>query len=468
MFDALALHPDLLKGLEKQSLTEPTEVQSAAIPVALTGVDLLVSAETGSGKTLAFLIPTFQRLLVQEDNKRGTRALVLVPTRELASQVYDECMALGSYTQLKFGVITGGESSQKQRALLRKNPEILVATPGRLVDLIGQDAAYLDTLEVLILDEADRMLDMGFSADVLTIAAACGSERQSLLFSATLDNKEVMKVAAHALREPKTIKLNSIRDKHENIDQQVMLADDYAHKVKLLHALGKEDLSKKTLVFVNKRITADQLNLDVRKTGLRAAALHGEMDQAARKQVMKRFQDGVINVLVATDVAARGLDVSDIGLVINFDIPRNGHDYVHRIGRTGRAGERGLAVSLVIHAEWNVMAGIERFLGQRCEKCLIRGLEGSYKGPKKVKASGKSAGKKKAKGAKAADKTKQRHRNKKQVGKRRTPTSSHSTSSTGGRDSTASSDRGRPATDSASIAKTTSGDGWSKMKRRTD
>lgn len=465
MFDSLSLHPDLIKGLEKQSLTEPTEVQTAAIPVALTGADLLVSAETGSGKTLAFLLPTFQRLLTTDDNKQGTRALVLVPTRELASQVYDECMALGSYTHLKFGIIVGGESSQKQRALLRKNPEILIATPGRLMDLIGQDAAYLGALEVLILDEADRMLDMGFSADVLTIAAACNSERQSLLFSATLDNKEVMKVASHALREPKTIKLNSIRDKHEYIDQQVMLADDYEHKVKLLEALAKEDVAKKTLVFVNKRDTADRLNLDVRKTGLRAAALHGEMDQAARKQVMKRFQDGVINVLVATDVAARGLDVSDIGLVINFDIPRNGHDYVHRIGRTGRAGERGIAVSLVVHAEWNVMAGIERYLGQKCDRRLIAELKGTYQGPKKVKASGKSAGKKKAKGAKATDKSKQRHRNKKQIGKRRKPASS--TSGEGGSEAEANSDRGKPVTDSGAIAKATNGSGWSKMKRRT-
>ncbi|MCB1754667.1 MAG: DEAD/DEAH box helicase [Gammaproteobacteria bacterium] len=417
VFDDISLHDDLRRGLEKQALTEPTPVQREAVPAALEGRDLLVSAETGSGKTLAFLLPTLQRLLVTEDSKLGTRALALVPTRELAQQILEDCLAIGSYTQLRFGLIVGGESMSRQRALLRKNPEILIATPGRLRDLVEQGLTHLDALEVLILDEADRMLDMGFSPDVLAIVAACNRQRQTMLFSATLAHSGVRKIASEVLKEPLSIRLNSVKDKQENIRQQMLLADDYPHKLRLLGWLLENETYAKALVFLNKRSDAENLGAELRKTALRSGVLHGEMDQAQRRQVMKRLHDGLIHILVATDVAARGLDVNGIDLVINFHVPRNARDYVHRIGRTGRAGQQGLAISLVSHPEWNTLAGIERYLDQPIERRLIKELAGSYKGPKKVKNSGKAAGKKKQAGVKK----KQRLRDKKQIGKRRKP-----------------------------------------------
>ncbi len=420
MLKDLIVHQSLHIGLEKQGITDATKVQEEAIPLALQGHDLLVSAKTGSGKTLAFLLPLFQRLLDTEDNKEGTRALILVPTRELARQIHSDCLAVASYTQLRFGLVIGGEKRSKQRVLLRKNPELIIATPGRMVEMIGQGLTYLDTLEVLVLDEADRMLDMGFSEDVQLIIAACSPERQTMLYSATLSHNKVRQVARHALKDPITIQLSTVREKHQNIQQQIILADDNKHKYQLLAWLLVNESFNKALVFVNKRISTEQLGTDLRNQGIRTGYLHGELQQIQRNQVIKKFHDGIIDVMVATDVAARGLDISRIDLVVNFDVPRNGIDYVHRIGRTGRVENKGLAVSLVMHNEWNLMAGIERYLKQQFERRVVKTLQGSYKGPNKIKNSGKSVGRKKSKAARhLADKNKQRIRNKKRIGKRR-------------------------------------------------
>ncbi len=393
----MSLHEDLLRSLEKRGISEPTPVQEKTIPAALEGKDLAVSAETGSGKTVAFLLPLLHRLLTTEDRKGGTRALVLVPTRELAKQILDELLATASYTQIKADMIIGGESFPAQRKILQRNPEVLIATPGRLLAHLNAGDSFLEDLEVLVLDEADRMLDMGFSDEVLQIVYLSNPNRQTMLFSATLTQKGLRHVIDEVLTEPQTIRLNRVQDKHENIRQQIILADDDAHKLDILDAILKEESYRKALVFTNKKVHADRVAGIIQAKGHRTAVLHGDLDQKERARVMKLLRDGKINVLVATDVAARGLDVEGVDLVVNMDVPRKGHDYIHRIGRTGRAGEKGLAISLVSSTEWNLMASIQRYLKQRFEQRVIKGLEGSYRGPKKLKSSGKAAGSKKKK-----------------------------------------------------------------------
>ncbi|HEX7027860.1 MAG TPA: DEAD/DEAH box helicase [Gammaproteobacteria bacterium] len=432
MFNALPLNPMLLQALARLAITQPTPVQRKAIPPALQHKDLLVSAETGSGKTIAFLLPTLQRLLTQPDPKTGTRALILAPTRELAHQILDHCMSLASYTDFKAGLIIGGEDFKKQLSLLRKNPEIIIATPGRMRAHLDGGSAFLADLEVLILDEADRMLDMGFSEDVLHIASYCNELRQTLLFSATLNHEGIRAVAKSILKDPAVLTLNRIQDKHGDIKQQVILADNPGHKAQLLCWLLEHERFDKALVFTNTKALSGNLGEELKNRGIRTGVLHGDMDQAQRNQVMQRLHEGRIRVLVATDVAARGLDVEGVNLVVNFEMPRNGHDYVHRIGRTGRAGKKGLAISLVSHDEWNIKAGIERYLRQRFTPRTIEELEGRYHGPEKIKKSGKAAGppksKRKSKAkpkskSKPDDKAKQRHRFKKNIGKRRKPAS---------------------------------------------
>jgi len=418
------LNERLIKALEKQGFEQPTPVQEQSIPAALAGKDLLVSAETGSGKTAAFLLPMLNKLLASDAPNTGTRALVLVPTRELARQVLKNCEALASFSHLKAGLIIGRENFQIQKALFRKNPEILIATPGRLVEHLDQNTPDFKDLEVLVLDEADRMLDMGFGEDVLKITHACNKERQTLLYSATLNQKGLKPMIEKVLTDPQKLLLNSVRDQHQSIRQQIILADDTGHKERLLLALLTREKYEKALIFTNTRAKADVLGEMLFKSEVRSGVLHGDMEQEHRNRVVERLRTGHINALVASDVAARGLDIKGIDLVINFDMARSGDDYLHRIGRTGRAGETGLAVSLIIDPEWNLMAGIERYLGQKFERRVIEGLVGHYKGPKKLKASGKAAGSKKKKqtkkeAAKKAPKSKTRKRNEQRVGKRR-------------------------------------------------
>jgi superfamily II DNA/RNA helicase len=399
-------------------------VQLQAIPPALEHKDLLVSAETGSGKTAAFLLPTLQHLLTSPSGKSGTRALVLTPTRELAQQIFKHCQQLAEFTDLKIGLVTGGDDFRLQQNMLRRNTEIVIATPGRVLELMEQEIPDFSNLEVLILDEADRMLDMGFSEDVLNIANHCNEKRQTLLFSATLTHFGVIKMADKVLKDHKVIALNTLHDGHRNIEQQIVLADDNDHKLKLLTWLLQNETYDKALVFTNSRNQAILLQGPLRGKKLRVGLLHGEMDQKDRNRMMELFRDGEIKIMLATDLAARGLDVKGINLVVNFDVPRNGINYIHRIGRTGRVDELGLTIALVKHTEWNLMSGIERFLKQKFKHRTIKELEGKYKGPKKLKASGKSTGGKlKTEPKKAAvEKVKIRDRDKKNIGKRRVPT----------------------------------------------
>ncbi|MCK9530594.1 MAG: DEAD/DEAH box helicase [Gammaproteobacteria bacterium] len=419
---------ELTRALDKLGLTEPTPVQAQAIPPALAGRDLLVSAATGSGKTAAFLLPMLARFLDSPDTppEAGTRGLVIVPTRELARQIYDEFMKLGSYTRLRADVITGGAPTRHQTATLRKNPEILIATPGRLLEHLDRGEAELGDLEVLVLDEADRMLDMGFAPDVLRILTFCAQERQSMLLSATLHHRGLKPLTDELLRNPEVVTVDAARAIPNVIHQQVILADSPEHKQALTTWLLQNEQYDKAMVFTNTREGATRLGNALRAQGVRAGVVHGDIEQRERNRVLGLLRAGQINVLVATDVAARGLDVPGMQLVINFDVARSGDDHLHRTGRTGRAGERGLAVSLVGHTDWNNMASIERYLRLDVERRVIPGLKAKFEGPKKVKGAAKKAPRKPEKPA--APKPKQRHRDLKNKGKRRVPSQARNAS----------------------------------------
>jgi ATP-dependent RNA helicase SrmB len=425
-FDDIDLPEPLLRGLAKAGLTTPTRVQQQVIPAVLSGADLLVSAATGSGKTLAFLLPIMQQLLDRRVAQNSPRVLVLVPTRELARQIQTHFMAVGSYTRLTVEVITGGENRGHQISRLRRNPDLLIATPGRLVEHLEIGEAELDELQYLVLDEADRMLDMGFAEQVLAILGHCRRERQSLLFSATLQQRGLDDLAAHLLRQPRTLIMDVVRAPHPDIRHQLLLSDAFEHKRQQLHWLLCNEPADKTLVFVNKRERAEQLGNWLIGQQQRCAVLHGELDQPERKRVMRLFRDGRVSVLIATDLAARGLDVPGVQRVVNFDVPRAGEDYLHRSGRTGRAGEQGTAVTLVAAPEWNRMQGIQRYLHLDIQQRVIDEWPAHFSGaPRRSKSRKRQQGAMvKSKLAKQAQaKPKDRLRDRKNIGKRRKPSS---------------------------------------------
>ena len=423
MFSHFALHRLLLKSLKELNISEPTPVQVEAIPIAIDGVDLQVSSATGSGKTFAYLLPLLHRLLSTANPEAGIRALVLLPTRELAQQVFTNCQNLTKYTNLETALIIGGSDFDGQSELMVENPQIVVATVGRLLEHMELGHLDLNRLDVLVLDEADRMLDMGFGEDVLKIAAACGSQRQTMLFSATLKNKWLHRITSKVLREPEEITITEERGPHANIQEQVILADDNSHKVELILWLLAHEHFDKALIFTNSRDRADSLSNALIKKNRHAGVLHGEINLLRRERVLTLLQEDKIDVLIATDVAARGLDIQGVDLVINFEVPRRGDDYTHRIGRTGRAGKQGLAITLVKSTEWNLKASIERYLKHKFEPRSIEALTANYTGPKQLKASGRAVGTKRKKETKKTEttKVKQRHRDKKNIGKRRKP-----------------------------------------------
>jgi len=423
-FADFLLPDELLRAIERQGFTEPTPVQRQVIPLAVAGRDLLVSAATGSGKTAAFLLPMMQRLVDQQASGTATRALILVPTRELAQQVRAHFLELGSYTRLRAEIITGGAPLRHHIATLRNNPEILIATPGRLLELLEANHADLSDLEILVLDEADRMLDMGFAPDVTTIVDRCRRERQSLLFSATLHHRGLKPLIDLVVKDPVTVTVNPVREQHPDIHHQLILTDGPEHKQKLLLRLLQQEHYSKALVFTNTREQTEALGGFLRNQGLRCGSLHGELEQRERNRIMGLLREGRIDILVGTDVASRGLDIAGIELVISYDLARSGDDHLHRTGRTGRAGEQGLAIALVGATDWNRMVSIERYLAIEFERRVIEGLEAKFKGPKRVKGSGKAAavGKRdKTPEKPPKPKTKVRERDRKNIGKRRKP-----------------------------------------------
>ncbi|EKF73500.1 DEAD/DEAH box helicase [Alcanivorax hongdengensis A-11-3] len=402
-FADLNLHERLIRALDELDITTPTPVQTAAIPDALAGHDLRVVARTGSGKTAAFLLPLLHQLMQHSRPRTDTRALILLPTRELAQQTLKQVEALARYTFIKAELVTGGEDFKVQAARMRKNPEILIGTPGRLIEHLEAGNLRLQDLEVLILDESDRMLDMGFGDDVLRLAGECREARQTLLFSATGGGNAMQKMVESVLRQPKSLILDSVRDLNEAVVQQIITADNVAHKERLVQWLLAHEPFNKAVIFTNTREQADRLGGILRTNALTVFTLHGDKDQKDRKLAMDRLKSGGVRVLVATDVAARGIHVDGLDLVINFDMPRSGDEYVHRIGRTGRVGGEGTAISLIAAHEWNLMASIQRYLRQNFEYRLIDALRGDFLGPKNLKSNGKAAGSKKKKMKKKAD-----------------------------------------------------------------
>jgi len=381
-FQELNLSSDLLRAIEASGYTTPTDIQRQAIPVAISGRDLMASAQTGTGKTASFVLPALQKL--QEPSKvqgRGPRVLILTPTRELAAQIQESIKRYARFTKLSSGSIVGGAPYPVQERLLRSPLDLLVATPGRLIDHMERGRVDFSRLEMLVLDEADRMLDMGFIEPVERISAATPATRQILLFSATFEGN-VEKLARTLLKDPVRIQIAGSKEKHTQIEQRVHQADDYNHKHQLLsHVLSSQDLSQ-AIVFTSTKRGADELAGELNEQGHACAALHGDMKQGARNRTVQRMRRGDVKVLVATDVAARGLDITGITHVINFDLPMVAEDYVHRIGRTGRAGAFGIAVSLIGPQDWGKLAQIERLTGHRLERSVLPGLEPTRSEPR--------------------------------------------------------------------------------------
>ncbi len=375
-FAELGLHPLVLKCLETTGYTTPTEVQRQAVPAALDGHDLLVSSHTGSGKTAAFLLPSLHRLAQPSALPgNGPRVLVLCPTRELALQVQKQAMIYGAgLRKLRTVCLVGGAPFGPQFQALRHHPEVMIATPGRLIDHLERGRIDFSRLEVLVLDEADRMLDMGFIEDIEHIVARLPQSRQTLLFSATLDGM-VGRIAAEMTRDARRIEVASHAAHKANIDQRLLFTDDVGHKHKLLDVLLRDVGLSQAVVFTATKKSAEELSETLREQGFAAAALHGDMPQHKRNRTLQRLRDGQTRVLVATDVAARGIDVAGISHVINFDAPRQAEDYVHRIGRTGRAGRAGIAVTFVHGRERGLIRDIERYTGQAVRVDVIPGLE---------------------------------------------------------------------------------------------
>jgi len=375
-FKNLNLHPDILKAIINSGYTTPTPIQEQAIPELLAGRDIMASAQTGTGKTAAFMLPALHRLATPSKiNCRGPRILVLTPTRELALQVSEAASKYGKYlNRIKVVSILGGMPYPLQNKLLSQPVDILVATPGRLIDHIQRGRIDFSRLEMLVLDEADRMLDMGFIDDVEKIAASIPNDHQTLLFSATLDNS-ITRVANRLLNDPKRIQIATQQTKMENIEQRLHYVDDMSHKKKLLeHLLGNYDL-KQAIVFTATKRDADTLADNLSAQGHIASALHGDMNQRERTRTLTKLRNGRLRILVATDVAARGIDVAGITHVVNFDLPKFAEDYVHRIGRTGRMGASGIAVSFASSKDSAHLKKIERFTGHRITSHVIPGLE---------------------------------------------------------------------------------------------
>ena len=378
-FASLGLNPLILSAVEESGYTVPSPIQAEAIPEVMAGHDLMASAQTGTGKTAAFTLPALHRISVPATvRSKGPRVLVLTPTRELAQQVSDAAAKYGKHMRLKVVSILGGMPYPLQNKLLSNPVDILVATPGRLIDHIERGRIDFSRLEMLVLDEADRMLDMGFIDDVERIAAATPATRQTLLFSATLDGV-IGNLAKRLLKNPKRVSIATVQARHENIEQRLMYVDDMAHKGRLLdHLLRDEDLNQ-ALVFTATKRDADALADKLLSQGHSAAALHGDMNQRERNRTLINLRRGQVRILVATDVAARGIDVPGISHVINFDLPKAAEDYVHRIGRTGRAGSSGIAVSFASNRDAGNLQKIERYTGQSITAHIVAGLEPKFK-----------------------------------------------------------------------------------------
>jgi ATP-dependent RNA helicase RhlE len=372
-FKSLGLHPELLRALEEEGYTEPTPIQKEAIPVGLAGRDVVGSAQTGTGKTAAFLLPILQRF---NGGPRGRlKALVLVPTRELAEQVLNNVRVYGRYTDVTSVAVYGGVGMEPQTRALKRGVDIVIATPGRLLDHMGRGHVDTSKLEVLVLDEADRMLDMGFAREVQQILRAVPSERQTMLFSATISG-DVDRLARRAMKEHAAVEIGRRAEAAHGVEH-VLVAVDRSEKRNVLAKMLQEIPEGRTLVFTRTKFGADKLAHQLRRAGNDVAAIHGGRTQASRNQALDRFKSGKIRVLVATDVAARGIDVDNIVMVVNYDVPADPEIYVHRVGRTARAGARGVALTLLSPHEWLMMQDVEKLMGRTFLREVVPGFEPS-------------------------------------------------------------------------------------------
>ncbi|HEY4485413.1 MAG TPA: DEAD/DEAH box helicase [Nitrospiria bacterium] len=372
-FENLGLAPEILRAVKAKNYVSPTPIQAMAIPIVLTGKDLIGCAQTGTGKTAGFTLPILHRL--REGKSPSLRALVLVPTRELAAQVYDSVMTYGRYLRLRTTVVYGGVSFEPQQAALRRGVDILIATPGRLMDHMRQGNVKFSNLEVLVLDEADRMLDMGFLPDVRMILKSVPANRQTLFFSAT-HPPEVQRLTREFLKDPEYVEAAPQGTPATGIRQMVYPVDSGRKRDLLVHLIEKEKMEQ-VLVFTRTKHRANHLAKQLEAKGMRVSALHGDKSQGARTRALEGFRRGSIQVLVATNLAARGIDVKGISHVVNYEIPEAPEDYVHRIGRTARAEATGDAISLMSPDERGSVRDIERLIGSKIPQMVLKEFEPS-------------------------------------------------------------------------------------------
>lgn len=373
IFKQFNLIPELLRAVEEMNYETPTPIQAQSIPLILKGGDVLAAAQTGTGKTAGFTLPLLQNLLKKNKPPGVVRALILTPTRELASQVGESVRDLGKYTSFQTADIFGGVNINKQIQRLKRGVDIIIATPGRLLDLVQQKVVTLAHVEILVLDEADRMLDMGFIHDIRKLLALLPKKRQNLLFSATF-SETIKQLAKSFLTEPDLIQIAQQNSAAESVSQRIHPVDS-KRKSSLLSLLISSKKWRQVLVFVRTKHGANRLAEKLQGDQIPAAAIHGNKSQSARTKALEDFKKGAIQVLVATDIAARGLDIDQLPHVVNFDLPQVPEDYVHRIGRTGRAGNQGEAVSLVCIDEHHLLRDIERLLKRKIPQEMIPGFE---------------------------------------------------------------------------------------------
>jgi ATP-dependent RNA helicase RhlE len=381
-FSNLGLAEGLLRAVADEGYSEATPIQAQAIPVVLSGRDLLAAAQTGTGKTAAFVLPILQKL--SSSPSKALRTLVLVPTRELAAQVAESVRTYGKHTQFRVAMIFGGVNINPQIDQLRRGVDIVIATPGRLLDHMQQRTINLSSIEILVLDEADRMLDMGFIPDIRRILGALPKNRQNLMFSATFSD-DIRKLANGFLRDPATVEVAPRNATVDLIDQQVYQVDKSRKQALLAHLITDEDWQQ-VLVFCRTKHGANRLAQQLERRGIQAAAIHGNKSQGARTRALAEFKAGKVRVLVATDIAARGLDIDQLPHVVNYELPNVPEDYVHRIGRTGRAGATGEAISLVSPDERNELRDIQRLLKRTIPSTVIAGFEPGSAQPQAEKA----------------------------------------------------------------------------------